>query len=142
MHFIEALFHCWSQVQDDFIELKKVKRVAFIDIDDFYTKMQMFGFIVNRQRYEEITNLAFENRPKPKKADERLNGILLEELQKRKSEQYSSQMRKSTFFKMKSMVLPSTNNTNFTFTLTQKIANAINQNLLRSQNSFLNMAKA
>ena len=67
MHFIEALFHCWSQVDDD-VRKNKGKKIPYIDTDDFYNRMHMFGFTVNPTRYEEIANIAFENRPQEKKA--------------------------------------------------------------------------
>lgn len=45
----------------------KGKKIKYIDVEDFYTKMVMFGFSMDIQRFEEITNIVFENRPVEKK---------------------------------------------------------------------------
>lgn len=32
-------------------------------VDDFYQKMLMYGFTIDQDRFEEITNIAFQTRP-------------------------------------------------------------------------------
>lgn len=65
LKFIEALFHTWS-IQDEpnlYSPGKKVCKIKYIAADDFYNKMLTYGFSIDIERLEEITNIAFQNKP-------------------------------------------------------------------------------
>ena len=45
----------------------KGKKIRYMEVEEFYTKMVMFGFTIDVDRFEEIANITFENRPVEKK---------------------------------------------------------------------------
>ena len=65
LKFIEALFHTWS-IQDEanlYTPGKKICKIKYIPADDFYNKMLTYGFSIDIDRLEEITNIAFKSKP-------------------------------------------------------------------------------
>lgn len=63
---IDALFYCWAD-KEDAPRYLKGKRIKYIEAEDFYTKMLIFGFAADLDRFEEITNFAHCLRPAERK---------------------------------------------------------------------------
>lgn len=59
--FIEALFHCWGF--DDETQKVNGKIIRYIEAEEFYKKMAQYGFTIDTERFEEVANIAYENRP-------------------------------------------------------------------------------
>jgi hypothetical protein len=60
-HFVEALFSCWRQQVED-CNIVNGQRVMYINADEFYFKMHLFGFAFDIKRFVELTNVSHYNK--------------------------------------------------------------------------------